>query len=325
MNEVVYFDMDGVVADFVQGYKNVFGGLIDYNTDPFTTNQTCLSEPRFFRMLPILERGKALFDELRKKYQVMILTTPMQGMDYCKIDKIAWVKEYLGEGLTILFSDSKADYAHSNLDFLIDDMDYNLEPWAEAGGTALNFRKMTNEEIIKKIENTINPVEEIKEIKRQLKDMQIELKPSEAQKESGNYKKGDVVIKGLKIKVENPKGSIRFGFDDSGKKWMSRMKHHYGYIQHSGDAIDGDKIDVFIGENHITNKAFVVNQGRSGMFDEHKVLLGFNDINEAKAAYLSNYEKGWEKNILSIEPTNTKQLRGWLEAGNFKNPFKAQN
>ncbi len=32
----------------------------------------------------------------------------------------------------------------------------------------------------------------------------------------------------------------------------------------------------------------------SGDFDEHKVLLGFNSLEEAKQGYLSNYESGWK-------------------------------
>ena len=33
---------------------------------------------------------------------------------------------------------------------------------------------------------------------------------------------------------------------------------------------------------------------QSGKFDEHKVLLGFNSVDEAKKGYLANYEKGWK-------------------------------
>lgn len=37
----------------------------------------------------------------------------------------------------------------------------------------------------------------------------INLAPTDAQKEAGNYKKGHVWIQGLDITIENPKGSVR--------------------------------------------------------------------------------------------------------------------
>ena len=127
----------------------------------------------------------------------------------------------------------------------------------------------------------------------------------------------------MKIKIENPNGSVRFGLGLNGVKWASKMRHHYGYIQGT-NGNDEDPIDVFIGENFKNNKAFVVNQGNQGMFDEHKILIGFPDINEAKKGYLSCYEKGWEKNILSIVPTNTKKLREWLNNGSKTEIFRGE-
>ena len=70
-----------------------------------------------------------------------------------------------------------------------------------------------------------------------------------------------------------------------------------------------------------SNKAYVVNQSKGGMFDEHKIMLGYPDIESAKSAYLKCYEKGWEKNIMSIVPTNTKRLREWLKTGVKTDPF----
>jgi hypothetical protein len=77
---------------------------------------------------------------------------------------------------------------------------------------------------------------------------------------------------------------------------------------------------VFIGPKLNASRAFVVNQVKNGMFDEHKILLGFDTIDEAREAYLSNYKKGWD-GLGSIVQTNTKKLRQWLAEGNFLEPY----
>ena len=319
---IIYLDMDGVIADFEAGYRQAFDR--DCNEDdPFTVQQTCISMPNFFRTLPVIERGRNLFNQLHKKYDVIFLTTPMEGMEYCKSDKATWLQENF-PGSTLIFSDNKADYADSSHSILIDDMGYNLDLFADAGGTALNFTRLSNDEIMEKIESVINPAAEVQNIKQQLKNMKVEKNPTEKQKETGLYKKGKVKIKGLTVMIENPKGSIRWGIGENGRKWLTKMKNHYGYILHEGTGADGDKIDCFIGDNFKGNKAFVINQGFSGLFDEHKVMIGFQNKDEALKAFLSNYEKGWEKNIISIEQTNISKLRKWLDSGNKTEPFRRE-
>ena len=320
-NPTIFLDMDGVITWFSEAYKTAFDRDV-FKDDSFTVTQMCLTQPHFFRTIPVLERGKELYNRLAKKYNVIFLTTPMEGMDYCKSDKLAWLKENICENPTVIFSDNKADYAHSAHDILVDDMTHNLESFAEAGGTAIDFTKHTNDEIMDKIADTLNPQKEIKIIKEQIKNMQVNTSPTEKQKESGIYQKGRFVIKGIPVVIENPKGSVRWGIGENGRKWFNRMKSHYGYIQHKGEAIDGDKVDVFIGDKFSNNKVFVINQGKNNMFDEHKVMIGYPDINTAKESYLACYEKGWEKNIMSIIPTNTKKLKDWLKSGNMNEPYR---
>lgn len=313
---VIFFDMDGVLVNFVQGYKDAFGrdARVD---DSFTIKQFCLQVPHFFRELPINEKGLELFHALKDDYKIVFLTTPMADMEFCKRDKIEWIKENIGN-YDVIFSDFKAEHVVDNTSILIDDMDYNLEPWKASGGTAIKYPQKTTK-ILEIIDSVFNPKEE-KTIKDKLKKMVVDTDPSEKQKESGNYKKSEIIdIKGLKIRIENPKGSIRTGFSERGKKWFSRMKQHYGYIIGTEGA-DFDEIDVFLGDETNRSLAFVVNQGFNGMFDEHKIMLGFPDIESAEAAYFSNYEKGWN-GLMSIKQTNTKKLRQWLETRSPKEPF----
>jgi 5'(3')-deoxyribonucleotidase len=317
MKSVIYFDMDGCIADIKTGYDAAFNRDINKD-DSFTVGQFCRQEPHFFRMLPVLEKGKELFDLLKDDYKIVFLTTPMHGMPFCKRDKIEWIRENIGN-YDVIFSDNKAEYVLDDQSILIDDMDYNLQPWTESGGTAIKFPGKIDK-IIEKIENTFNPPEESK-IKQQLKNIIVNTNPSKKQKETGNYKKSEIInFKGLKIRIENPKGSIRTGFSSKGRKWVNRMKHHYGYIIGTEGA-DADEIDVFIGPELNKSLAFVVNQGFDGKFDEHKIFLGFESAEDVEKAYLSNYEKGWP-GLMDIVQTNTKKIRSWIESVDKIGPFK---
>lgn len=317
--EQIFLDMDGCVTNFAEAYKQAFDRDC-FTDDSFTVTQMCLTQPRFFRTIPVLEKGKELYNRLVKKYDVIFLTTPMADMEYCKADKLAWLKENICENPTVIFSDSKSDYAHSEKDILIDDYDKNLIEFSRKGGTAIDFRKHSNDEIMAKIAETLNPQLIVRAVKQQLKDMQVDTAPSEKQKEIGNYAKGKIIFKQIPVMIENPKGSMRSGIGQNGVKWLSKLHSHYGYI--SGTVgNDFDPIDVFIGDDLSSSKVFVINQGFNGLFDEHKILLGYSDINSAREAFLKCYEKGWSKNIMSIGITNTKKLREWIKDGVKTEPF----
>jgi hypothetical protein len=146
--------------------------------------------------------------------------------------------------------------------------------------------------------------------------------PTQAQAEAGNYRKGKVSIQGMRISIENPRGSTRSGVDSKGKPWSVEMAHHYGYILGT-EARDGDHVDAFIGPDPESTKVYVVNQVRvpEGGFDEHKVMIGFGSRKEAIEGYRANYAKGWP-GIGDVVETDIAEFRRWLEAGNTKKPFR---
>jgi len=145
--------------------------------------------------------------------------------------------------------------------------------------------------------------------------------PSEAQKLAGNYKKGKVSLHGLDISIENPAGSTRSGTDEDGKAWETRLAHHYGYVKRTTGA-DGDQIDVFIGGKPESPHVFVVDQinPKTGAFDEHKALLGFDSRDEALAAYHANYQKGW-KGAKAVTELSADQFKDWLKNGDTTKPL----
>ena len=147
---------------------------------------------------------------------------------------------------------------------------------------------------------------------------EVDTNPTEAQKEAGNYKKGHIKIDGFNITIENPKGGVRSGTDKNGKKWSITMNNDYGYIRGT-EAVDGDHIDVFLSSFPTQGSVFVVDQSNEdGSFDESKVMYGFSSLEEARSAYLSNYEKGWESRIMAITEVSKEEFKKWVDSSHRK-------
>ena len=154
---------------------------------------------------------------------------------------------------------------------------------------------------------------------------ETETNPSDAQKESGNYKKGHIKFGGYDYTIENPKGSIRSGKDANGKEWKVTMHDTYGYIRGKYGK-DGDHLDMFINDkadlDNWNGDVFVVDQvNPDGSFDEHKVMYGYDSMDDAEKAYLANYSKGW-KGLGNITGASKTEFDKWLDTSNRKlKPF----
>jgi acylphosphatase len=146
--------------------------------------------------------------------------------------------------------------------------------------------------------------------------------PTEAQKKSGNYKKGHINWKGLSIAVENAKGRYRSGVSKSGKEWKTLMKDAYGYIKRTESEADGDHIDVFVCDEYLDSEVvFIVNQIKpdSGDFDEHKCVLGAISAKMAEGVYRRNYDRFW-KGFGSIAAMTVNQFKHWITEGDTSKP-----
>lgn len=154
---------------------------------------------------------------------------------------------------------------------------------------------------------------------------ETETNPSDAQKESGNYKKGHIKFGGYDYTIENPKGSTRSGKDSDGKEWKVTMHDTYGYIRGKFGK-DGDHLDMFINDkadlDNWDGDVFVVDQvNPDGSFDEHKVMYGYDSMDDAEKAYLANYSKGW-KGLGNITGASKTEFDKWLDTSNRKlKPF----
>ena len=135
---------------------------------------------------------------------------------------------------------------------------------------------------------------------------------SQAKREAGNYMKGHISVRGMKIAIENPKGSRRYYGEDGD---YVVMNNHYGYFNVTKGK-DGDAVDVFLGPDieDFENVYCIDQNNKDGEFDETKVMLGFKSKEQAKRAYLSNYSKGW-KGFRDITAVSLRVFKRWLYRG----------
>ena len=131
------------------------------------------------------------------------------------------------------------------------------------------------EELIEDILDLIAPIEETGSISVQKEDRPV----------------NHVIFQGMLIGIENPKGTTRTGVDPDGKSWKVKMYHDYGFIFNT-NAIDGDSIDVYIGDHENATEVYVVKQVKPDTkeFDEMKVMIGFPDMRSAILAYRNQYD-----------------------------------
>lgn len=171
-------------------------------------------------------------------------------------------------------------------------------------------------------ENLLDYAERIVEAKKLYnEERKVDISPTEAQKEAGNYKKGHIKINGFDVTIEQPAGSVRSGKDTNGKEWSVTMNNTYGYIRGT-EGVDGDHIDVFLGSDMNSDMVYVVDQVNADRsFDEHKVMMGFPSLDDARSAYLSNYEEGWQ-GLGNITGVTLDEFKEWITSSTRKTkPF----
>lgn len=146
--------------------------------------------------------------------------------------------------------------------------------------------------------------------------------PTEAQKSVGNYRKVHLNLDGFRISIENPKGSVRSGVAPDGTRWSNALACDYGDIRGTED-VDGDPVDIYLSDHPEKGAVFVIDQidPKTKKFDEHKVMYGFDSVEDAKKAYLACYQKGWG-GLGWITPVTKAEFRKWIDSSDRKTkPF----
>ncbi|MER8602781.1 D-Ala-D-Ala carboxypeptidase family metallohydrolase [Mesorhizobium sp. M1233] len=145
--------------------------------------------------------------------------------------------------------------------------------------------------------------------------------PTPGQAEAGNYRKRHVEWQGMPIAIETEAGQERTGIDGSGKPWSVQMPAPYGYLKRTNGA-DGDAVDVYLGHEN-TGHVFVVDQidPTTGKFDEHKVMLGYNELQSAMDTYDAAFSDGsGPRRGGAVTGMTVAQFKQWLKNGDPKKP-----
>lgn len=149
----IYFDMDGVLADFDRGVREILG-LKPVRQEDQTDEETDLlfnemkEADHFYYRLKAVKGSLELFNEIFRQFgrdRVEILTgvpNPKREIVQAEADKIRWVRDYLPEGVVVNtpLRKNKINYCHGPEDILIDDFTRNIKDWKKAGGTAILFQ-----------------------------------------------------------------------------------------------------------------------------------------------------------------------------------------
>lgn len=101
-----------------------------------------------------------------------------------------------------------------------------------------------------------------------------------------------IVYGNIPIRIEQEVGSIREGYDSDGNHWQTPFENEYGYFE-STIGVDGDEVDVYLGEFLDTDIVYIIHQRDpvSGDYDEDKVMMFFQSPEEAKKAYQKHYDR----------------------------------
>ena len=153
----IYFDMDGVLADFDRGIKELCNmkPLPQSEDQPVGYDDELWSRVResghFYDKLEMIPGAKELFDYVYSKNgdKCEILTgipKPRRGITTAGDDKIKWVRRLLSENIkvNIVWREDKPNFCTGKDCILIDDYELNIREWENCGGTGLLFTDAFN-------------------------------------------------------------------------------------------------------------------------------------------------------------------------------------
>lgn len=150
MIEKIYFDMDGVLADFDRaaagycGLPSLLPGQVRTGEQDELMWAAIKEVPHFYDRLEPMPGAVSMFRKVCGSFpgKVEILTgipKPKRGMTTCGEDKIAWTRRFLSEDIKVnlVYREQKKDYCKGPGYILIDDREETVKHWRSAGGTGI--------------------------------------------------------------------------------------------------------------------------------------------------------------------------------------------
>jgi Uncharacterized protein conserved in bacteria len=150
----IYFDADGVLADFDEYCRSHNIPLAGNDCKDDALVESMWSEirdkhPHFYYNLKPMKGSVELFKQLNSKYHCEVLTAvprPSRGITNAAQDKIDWCKKYLGDDVVINICrrKDKQNFVKDRTSILIDDYEKNIKEWERNGGTGILFTGADN-------------------------------------------------------------------------------------------------------------------------------------------------------------------------------------
>ena len=131
-----------------------------------------------------------------------------------------------------------------------------------------------------------------------------------------------VDVQELPIFIENHKGTVR-----RGPGWKTVMPADYGFIEGVGSAEGAfEQLDCYVGDAHDAPDVYIIDQVTlEGAWDEHKCMLGFIDIDEARDVYKRAFSDGkGAQRMSAITRVPMDRFKQWLRDGDHTMPAKGQ-
>ena len=151
----IYFDMDGVLADFSLGVEELCGLPADCSDDKMW--EAIKKVPHFYLKLKPMKNAIEMIQKVIEKYgaDCEILTAvpkPKRGILTAGTDKIQWIREMVSDKMkvNIVIREEKKTFCTGKDCVLVDDLMGNIRDWEMNGGTGILFT--TAENVLKKIE-----------------------------------------------------------------------------------------------------------------------------------------------------------------------------
>lgn len=148
-SKIIFCDLDGVLADFVQGVINRFNKRPE-QLQPAVMWGVINKSNTFFESLPWMPRGRELWEQI-KQYDPIILTgIPRSSL--AAEQKRRWCARELGPDVHVITCSSKdkSNFCLANA-ILIDDRTDNLNAWNSKGGKFLLYDEEFTDKIVERI------------------------------------------------------------------------------------------------------------------------------------------------------------------------------
>lgn len=135
----LYLDMDGVLADFDEGYYRAFGYRPSKEKDDVDWARV-RRLPGFYRNLPPMPDFEALFN-FAARHQPIVLTGIPSSIPEAAENKRSWVRWHMGAHIRVICcrSADKCTYCLPG-DVLVDDWEKHRDAWLGAEGVWITHR-----------------------------------------------------------------------------------------------------------------------------------------------------------------------------------------